>query len=768
MLNLRSPAIVIGIALAVIAPSSADPVPALHSIKLLVQSTTMPHTPVVISVQAIQKLYPDFDPASFVVMTGDARTVADDARASHLRTLPSQADDPAGAGKASELAFETAWPVGQQRVVTIQYGSQEALAPLRSGLPPAAHVLFSPHYEGLGWESDRVAWRLYFDKRNAVDLYGKRQPGLSLDYFARPDVNYENDSPFGRDIFWNGPVATGIGSLCACVNGHVVRVSDVTLRKWKIVADGPVRAIAEVDYTGWNVGGRSVDMTNRFTIWAGQHWFKNDISATNAAGLTFVTGLPGKPGVTLSNSAAAGRQHRFLTTWGAQVQRPGDESVRVNGDNLGLAVIMSHGPVPPSDTGPLLDSSENLMAISTRTNANVTTGRYAVLAGWDQETQDGQLPDAARSAETWRKYIEAINPDLFTTAPVTILSPAESAETTAHPSADMLTAPRIIATMRRACDYQLAQPSASRSNGWVNSLLYAGVMALYGATQDAKYLDKTRKWADDFQWSPKPTGSLNADNQCCLQTYAELAMLLKDNSRLDAAIAAYDHQIASPKPGRDQWYWCDALFMAPPGMVRVSAAIGDPKYTTLMNRLWWDTADFLYDPDEHLFYRDKRFFKARTANGKKVFWSRGNGWVMGGTVRVLDYLPGDDPNRGRFVALHQAMAAKVATLQGSDGMWRSSLLDAAQYPMPETSGTALITYALAWGINHGTLDRATYLPVVRKAWLGLVSELEPSGRLGYVQSVDDAPRPAAPEHTEHYAAGAFLLAGCEMAKLASR
>ena len=52
--------------------------------------------------------------------------------------------------------------------------------------------------------------------------------------------------------------------------------------------------------------------------------------------------------------------------------------------------------------------------------------------------------------------------------------------------------------------------------------------------------------------------------------------------------------------------------------------------------------NYLYDKEEHLFYRDHRYFAKREANGKKVFWGRGNGWVLGGLVEILQALPKDE------------------------------------------------------------------------------------------------------------------------------
>jgi unsaturated rhamnogalacturonyl hydrolase len=150
--------------------------------------------------------------------------------------------------------------------------------------------------------------------------------------------------------------------------------------------------------------------------------------------------------------------------------------------------------------------------------------------------------------------------------------------------------------------------------------------------------------------------------------------------------------------------------MAPPTWLRLYAATDDTRYLDFAVTNFWRTTDFLYDKDEHLFFRDSTFFKKTEANGKKIFWSRGNGWVLGALVRTLQFLPMNDPSRPRFEQLFKDMAAKILSLQQADGMWRASLLDPDNYPTPEASGSALFTYGLAWGVNQGLLDRATLNP----------------------------------------------------------
>jgi rhamnogalacturonyl hydrolase YesR len=221
------------------------------------------------------------------------------------------------------------------------------------------------------------------------------------------------------------------------------------------------------------------------------------------------------------------------------------------------------------------------------------------------------------------------------------------------------------------------------------------------------------------------------------------------------------------------WWWCDALFMAPPALVKLGITLKENKYLELNDKLFKECYNLLYDKDFSLYARDMnykwnepRIAPIKEANGEKIFWSRGNGWVMGGLVRVLKELPLDYPTRDFYLQNYKEMAAKIASLQQADGLWRSSLLDPASYPGGEASGSGFYCYALAWGMNNGILDKATYLPVVEKAWVGLNGLIQPDGHVGWCQPIGADPKKNfSAESWEVYGTGAFLLAGSEVIKL---
>lgn len=329
--------------------------------------------------------------------------------------------------------------------------------------------------------------------------------------------------------------------------------------------------------------------------------------------------------------------------------------------------------------------------------------------------------------------------------------------------------------MNKAAEWQILHPKHVQ-NDWTNGAFYAGMFAAWETTKSpAIYKAMMDMGEDSVHWRPYHRW-YHADDIVIGQTYIDLYRIEKDRKMIQPTIDTVKKLFANPYPTRGieviKWWWCDALFMGPPTLVKLGVTLNDPTYFKYNDQYFKESYDLLYDKEEKLFARDlgyviKNDGKDRyEANGKKIFWSRGNGWVMGGLVRVLQELPKKYPNRPFYENLYKEMAARILSLQQEDGLWRASLLDPASYPGGEVSGSGFFCYALAWGINNKLLDKKTYLPAVKKAWVSLVNCVNEEGRVGWVQPVGADPRKNFDADSwEVYGTGAFLLAGSEIIKL---
>jgi rhamnogalacturonyl hydrolase YesR/lysophospholipase L1-like esterase len=333
-----------------------------------------------------------------------------------------------------------------------------------------------------------------------------------------------------------------------------------------------------------------------------------------------------------------------------------------------------------------------------------------------------------------------------------------------------LTPEAIDAAAKKVADWELKNWQPWFDQTWTSSVLYTGFMAESRSTGDPKYRNAMAEVAKKYDDQLKDRLP-NADAQSIAQMYLELYL---EGGKKDAALIAPTRKdldsvigLDTLKPGdpRLPWWWCDALYMAPPVWVRMYAATGDRKYAEYVDKQWARTSELLYDKDEHLYARDESYKTKRAPNGKKIFWSRGEGWVMAGIARTLPYLPADDPRRGFYEQQLKEMAARVAELQDKDGLWHASLLDPEDYPLPEVSGSALMTFAMAWGVNEGVLDGAKYRPVIEKGWRGLLQHVYADGRLGDIQQTGAEPAFYLPSSSFDYGVGGYLLAAAEVKRM---
>jgi rhamnogalacturonyl hydrolase YesR len=350
----------------------------------------------------------------------------------------------------------------------------------------------------------------------------------------------------------------------------------------------------------------------------------------------------------------------------------------------------------------------------------------------------------------------------------------------ASPVAAEPAASATLQTMERVADWELAHlddaandplPFDGRDKlGWIRGTFYTGLTALADRSADPKYADAIFALGENSHWQlgPRP---FQADDyqiaQSWIWAYArkhDPRMIAATRQRFDAIIKASPSGsllMSAPMPDGcfRRWCWADGLFMGPPGWVALSDVTHDPRYLAYADKEYRATTALLFDPDQSLFYRDSGFKSALGRDGRKIFWSRGNGWVYASLARILSALPPASPSRGFYRDLFLRLSPKIARLQKRDGCWPTSLLDPHPGTPPETSGTGFLTYGLAWGVKAGLLTDGRYRQAAERGWACLSSAVQPDGKLSWAQRPGDEPGIVTKRDTQPYGVGAFLLAG---------
>ena len=316
------------------------------------------------------------------------------------------------------------------------------------------------------------------------------------------------------------------------------------------------------------------------------------------------------------------------------------------------------------------------------------------------------------------------------------------------------------------------------SNIWTRGVYYEGLMALYKLRPDTAYLNYALRWGEFHKWGMRSgIKTRNADDQCCGQTYFDLYLTdTTKKERFRDIKASIDNMLLTDKI--DDWNWIDAIQMSMPVFSRLGYIFKDDRYYKKMFEMYMFTklkhgSNGLYSSTDKLWWRDKDFVPPyEEPNGEDCYWSRGNGWVLAALVRTMDFLPKKSTYKKEYITTYKEMVDALVKCQRKDGFWNVSLHDSTHFGGKEVTGTALFVYGMAWGINNGMLNKKKYLPVIMKAWNGLVYEsVHPNGFLGYVQGTGKEPKDSQPvgydnvPNFEDFGLGCFLLAGSEMFKI---
>jgi len=311
-------------------------------------------------------------------------------------------------------------------------------------------------------------------------------------------------------------------------------------------------------------------------------------------------------------------------------------------------------------------------------------------------------------------------------------------------------------------DYWISQNPDVGDCAWERAAYFLGDMAAYKVLGKQRYLDYAIEWANKNNWNFYDNENHNvtdADSLSCGETYMDLMTQYGVKGKMDHMLSTLEW--TAEDPNNDYWWWVDTMYMALNFYNRMGLYLQDERLINKAYNLYINSKieRTCYDEECKLWYRDENFLpdKTRTMSGKKVFWSRGNGWVIGGLARTLRTLPVEHKYYEEYKSIYVEMADSLRKCQGKDGFWRTSLLEPEEYPMPETSGTALNILGMLIGIRENILDES-YMDCVLKGFEALTTEaLEESGKIGWVQVVADRPGVVKKECTNDYAVGTYLL-----------
>lgn len=263
------------------------------------------------------------------------------------------------------------------------------------------------------------------------------------------------------------------------------------------------------------------------------------------------------------------------------------------------------------------------------------------------------------------------------------------------------------------------------------TIIYPEVCTWYGALTFAQLThnsDLTSRlikrfdplFGDKASLIPKPN---HVDNTVFGAVPLELYIETKEPKYLELGKSLADQQWQDPNPDgttSQTRFWIDDMYMITAVQVQAFRATGDSKYLDHAAHEMSIYLDKLQQPNGLFFH----------APDVPFFWGRGNGWVAAGMTELLRSLPENHPERAHILSCYRKMLASLLKYQNSDGTW-NQLIDHPE-AWPETSSTGMFAFAMITGVKNGWLDKKTYAPAARKAWLGLVHYIDANGDVSNV------------------------------------
>ena len=363
--------------------------------------------PVVIKLSEIN---PQFRVRSAVVMNGNEE-------------IPSQLDDLNGDRRPDELAFLVDLPAKGKKTLTITLSSAksdktyptrvyaEMLVSDKRGkhvpvqsvtIPGTSNIYNQMHHHGPAFESELVAYRLYFDHKQTVDIYGKFNKGFEIKESQFYPTDEQLARGFGDDVLMVGG-SCGVGALKGWDGKKATHITPVATLTERIIAYGPVRTISEIEVADWLYQGSELNMTNRYTLYGGHRdVFVETFFEEPLKDEVFCTGV-----IDIKGSVSYSDHKGLIGCWGTDW--PVNDTVKYAKETVGLATYIPQKYVKDE----VKDKVNYLYTIGAKDNKNFT---HNITFTSMKETFGYKTPEA------WFAYIREWKEELEHPAVVKVIN----------------------------------------------------------------------------------------------------------------------------------------------------------------------------------------------------------------------------------------------------------------------------------------------------------------------------------------------------------
>ena len=562
--------------------------------------------------------------------------------------MPVQPFDADGDGTTDELLLLVSlWP-GQSRAYTVE-------AAPAAPVTPRAHVRHDARRDDVAWENDRVAFRTYGAGLSAledlvssgIDVWTKRTSDLILDRWYAED-EYHTDSGEGADFYSVGR-SLGAGGTALWTGGRLWRAPNFS--GYRVIADGPLRAVVEMDHGPWDASGAEATETRRVTIDAGRASFRieSTFSAPDLEALRVATGIVDRPGLVASTGEEGG--WTWLSTWG-----PVGPSKGGHGD-LGAAVLTRSDQLADVTH----EAGHQLLILDPPPGSPVVT---YVATAWTAAGEVGGPEDwwamldaeAGRLANPLRVSVQ--------TAPLDARGSLDAAAARLRPFLDR---PAVDGQIPRSLDPDGAL-DASPAREWTSGFYPGTLWLLYEASGDAAFADAAREWTAVVE--PEKRNGGTHDMGFKIYTSAGTALRLTgDDHYREVVVEAADTLLTrfDPTVGAIRsWDWGTWKYpviidnmMNLELLYAASRITGDDRYaeaatqharTTLQNHFRADGSSY------HVVQYDEKTGAVLAKGTHQGYsdasaWSRGQAWALYGYT--MAYRESGEPE---FLAQAQSVA----------------------------------------------------------------------------------------------------------------